>query len=79
MMHMENIGNLCTRFMRNIIIGITGIYQLNKVDQLVTDSFAIQLLEVSFIILGVLKANLEIVGFPPRCRYINITFGSGDY
>ena len=50
----------------------------DELADLVTKTLAIPLVEILLVLILVLEAELEVVGFPPRGRNISVTLGARD-
>ena len=70
----SDVGNGFRHVFADVRKVALALNRLDEGEQFVANALAIKLVEVAFIVAWVLSAHLEIVGFPPRCRHVDVAF-----
>ena len=70
----SNVGDGFRHVFADVRKVALALNRLDEGEQFVANALAIELVEVAFVVAWVLSAHLEIVGFPPRSRHVDVAF-----
>ena len=74
----DDLDNCSWYIARHIREVLAGTDCLEEGKEHIAQTFAIQLIEITLVVLRILVPYFEVIGFPPGSRHINISLGSRD-
>ena len=70
----SNVGDGFRNVFADVRKVALALNRLDEGEQFVANALAIELVEVAFVVALIFPSHLEIVGFPPRSRHVDVAF-----